>query len=46
MRIGERELYVYFPDGLRRPKLPPLLEKPAGYAASGDRSRRRRLRRG
>ncbi|GAB3132034.1 DUF1697 domain-containing protein [Microbispora hainanensis] len=23
----ERELYVYFPDGLRRPKLPPLLEK-------------------
>ena len=27
MRVGERELYVYFPDGLRRPKLPPLLEK-------------------
>ncbi|MGW5265265.1 DUF1697 domain-containing protein [Microbispora sp. NPDC004025] len=27
MRMGERELYVYFPDGLRRPKLPPLLEK-------------------
>ncbi|GIH48426.1 Uncharacterized conserved protein, DUF1697 family [Microbispora rosea] len=27
MRVGERELYVHFPDGLRRPKLPPLLEK-------------------
>ncbi|MBB2741430.1 UNVERIFIED_ORG: uncharacterized protein (DUF1697 family) [Microbispora rosea subsp. rosea] len=27
MRIGERELYIYFPDGLRRPKLPPLMEK-------------------
>ncbi|WP_405088010.1 DUF1697 domain-containing protein [Microbispora sp. NBC_01389] len=27
MLVGERELYVYFPDGLRRPKLPPLLEK-------------------
>ncbi|WP_182906984.1 DUF1697 domain-containing protein [Microbispora sp. H13382] len=27
MRMGERELYVYFPDGLRRPKLPPLMEK-------------------
>ncbi|ETK31626.1 DUF1697 domain-containing protein [Microbispora sp. ATCC PTA-5024] len=27
MAIGERELYVHFPDGLRRPKLPPLLEK-------------------
>ncbi|WP_327049485.1 DUF1697 domain-containing protein [Microbispora sp. NBC_01189] len=27
MRVGERELYVYFPDGLRRPKLPPLVEK-------------------
>ena len=27
MRVGERELYVYFPDGLRRPRLPSLLEK-------------------
>ncbi|GGO09293.1 DUF1697 domain-containing protein [Microbispora bryophytorum] len=27
MRAGERELYVYFPDGLRRPKLPPLLDR-------------------
>ncbi|MEU6410509.1 DUF1697 domain-containing protein [Microbispora sp. NPDC046933] len=27
MRIGEREVYVYFPDGLRRPKLPPLMER-------------------
>jgi uncharacterized protein (DUF1697 family) len=27
MRVGRRELYVYFPDGLRRPRLPPLLEK-------------------
>lgn len=27
MRVGRRELYAYFPDGLRRPKLPPLLEK-------------------
>jgi uncharacterized protein (DUF1697 family) len=27
MRVGRRELYIYFPDGLRRPKLPPLLEK-------------------
>ncbi|MEV7802845.1 DUF1697 domain-containing protein [Microbispora sp. NPDC088329] len=27
MWIGERELYVYFPDGLRRPKLPPLMER-------------------
>ncbi|MET9342621.1 DUF1697 domain-containing protein [Nonomuraea sp. NPDC003804] len=27
MRVGERELYIDFPDGLARPKLPPLLEK-------------------
>ncbi|MEV4065059.1 DUF1697 domain-containing protein [Nonomuraea dietziae] len=27
MRIGERELYIDFPNGLARPKLPPLLEK-------------------
>ncbi|MEW9532183.1 DUF1697 domain-containing protein [Microbispora sp. NPDC049125] len=27
MRVGRCELYIDFPDGLRRPKLPPLLEK-------------------
>ncbi|MEV6859753.1 DUF1697 domain-containing protein [Streptosporangium subroseum] len=27
MRVGRRELYMYFPEGLRRPNLPPLLEK-------------------
>ncbi|GAA2404392.1 DUF1697 domain-containing protein [Nonomuraea africana] len=27
MRLGERELYIDFPNGLARPKLPPLLEK-------------------
>jgi uncharacterized protein (DUF1697 family) len=27
MAVGRSELYMYFPDGLRRPKLPPLLEK-------------------
>ncbi|MBD3146404.1 DUF1697 domain-containing protein [Microbispora bryophytorum] len=34
MRAGERELYVYFPDGLRRPKLPPLLDKHAAGPAT------------
>ncbi|MEU8194325.1 DUF1697 domain-containing protein [Microbispora amethystogenes] len=34
MRVGKRELYVYFPDGLRRPKLPPLLEKQSAGPAT------------
>ncbi|GII57245.1 hypothetical protein Pth03_56340 [Planotetraspora thailandica] len=34
MSVGRRELYMYFPDGLRRPKLPPLLEKRSTAAAT------------
>ncbi|GAA4587048.1 DUF1697 domain-containing protein [Planotetraspora phitsanulokensis] len=34
MRVGRRELYMYFPDGLRRPKLPPLLEKRSSAVAT------------
>ncbi|MEU9834585.1 DUF1697 domain-containing protein [Streptosporangium sp. NPDC048047] len=34
MAVGRRELYVYFPDGLRRPKLPPLLEKRSNTRAT------------
>ncbi|GAA1284085.1 hypothetical protein Psi02_34190 [Planotetraspora silvatica] len=34
MRVGRRELYMYFPDGLRRPKLPPLLEKRSSMTAT------------
>ncbi|MEU6739970.1 DUF1697 domain-containing protein [Streptosporangium sandarakinum] len=34
MAVGRRELYVYFPDGLRRPKLPPLLEKRSNTQAT------------
>ncbi|MEU9891289.1 DUF1697 domain-containing protein [Sphaerisporangium sp. NPDC051011] len=34
MAVGRRELYMYFPDGLRRPKLPPLLEKRSSAPAT------------
>ncbi|WP_370024078.1 DUF1697 domain-containing protein [Planotetraspora sp. GP83] len=34
MRIGRREIYMHFPDGLRRPKLPPLLEKRSNVPAT------------
>ncbi|GII63656.1 hypothetical protein Skr01_37410 [Sphaerisporangium krabiense] len=32
--IGRRELYMYFPDGLRRTKLPALLEERSGVLAT------------
>ncbi|GAA4563910.1 DUF1697 domain-containing protein [Planotetraspora kaengkrachanensis] len=34
MRVGRRELYMYFPDGLGRPKLPPLLGKRSSAVAT------------
>ncbi|MFD1933534.1 MULTISPECIES: DUF1697 domain-containing protein [Nonomuraea] len=34
MRMGERELYIDFPDGLARPRLPALLEKGAKNAGT------------
>ncbi|GLW98529.1 hypothetical protein [Microtetraspora sp. NBRC 16547] len=34
MRVGRRELYMYFPDGLRRTRLQPLLDKRLGVPAT------------
>ncbi|MCC5574858.1 DUF1697 domain-containing protein [Microtetraspora sp. AC03309] len=34
MRVGRRELYMYFPEGLRRTRLQPLLEKRLNVTAT------------
>ncbi|MCO6004615.1 DUF1697 domain-containing protein [Actinoallomurus purpureus] len=34
LRLGEKELYLYFPDGLGRAKLPAILDKRLGVPAT------------
>lgn len=34
MGIGRRELYIHYPEGLRRPRLQPLLEKRSGLVGT------------